>query len=160
MLFLGGCSLFGDYEDSRQEELLDTLRRGMERWEEADLQNYQYSYTRSENDEQGNTLSREVAVSVGDGAVQAVTINDREESPSEEDRYFTIEEIFDLLEEAIRADTDRFQMRLHSELGYPGTVLVDTKGNEPGDELLIEMETFEENSSTDGESSSFITASP
>lgn len=133
-LLLAGCGLVDpDPWDDRRLAL--ALARAQ--WEETDPGSYRYDYFR------GCFCAGPVGrfvVTVTDGTVTAVvTEPDGEPAPeSALGAFATVEDLFQVVEDAIRNEVDGFRVGYHPEYGFPTLIDIDRDKHAIDDELRVE----------------------
>jgi hypothetical protein len=129
-LLLSGCSLIdGDDAD------LDDAR---DRWEAAGVDDYTMSQTRPCFCPQEFTGPFEVRVS--NGAITSVRF---EGAAVPADRALTVEQVFDVIEEAYRERAEEVQVTYHPTLGYPTDLFIDYVEEVADDERGVQITDFE-----------------
>jgi len=75
-------------------------------------------------------------VTVEGGVVQSITVLEQEDVPaSVAEEYPTVDELFDILAEAVEKDAVRIDVTWHETLGYPETFYIDYSRNIADEEL-------------------------
>ncbi len=117
LLLLGGCTLFGGFEAGEVD-----LGMARQLWARQGSERYLYTVSR----DCFCPYPGRFTVLVDRGSVtSAVSVDMGEAVPEEELRVFsTIEELFDLIAQAIR-EADFWEASYNPDLGYPTLIVVD-----------------------------------
>ncbi|MDH3732513.1 MAG: DUF6174 domain-containing protein [Gemmatimonadota bacterium] len=106
------------------------------RWLAAGIDDYEYDYRRQ--CECLPTDTRPARVRVRDGRVATATYSDSGELAGSFAAYPTVEELFDLVDEAIVREAAMLVVSYDSRLGYPTKITIDYDLQAADDELTIE----------------------
>lgn len=112
-------------------------------WEAAGLRDYRYEHRRS--CECPPETTQLVQIEVRDGTVQAVVFAGTGEPVSSElvSAFPTVDELFDLIDDAIRRNADLLEVTYDGALGYPKTLRIDYRREVADDEMEIEASNLE-----------------
>ncbi len=113
------------------------------RWQAAGLRDYRYDFRRS--CECAPAATRPATIEVIGGAVARVRFSGGEDlATSEERRFFpTIDELFELIAEAVRDKAAVVVVSYHPVLGYPTNVSIDYRREVADDEFTIQASNLE-----------------
>ena len=131
ILFISSCRLLNPTDP------LDELDRAYDRWATRGYDSYSYEVVRSCYCGLPG-IGRVVVVVVHDGLPVAAWTADTGEpfGPSEAVLFPTIDDLFDIAEDAIR-HADRFMIEYNDDLGYPVVLDIDYIENAIDDELYV-----------------------
>jgi len=109
------------------------LNRNRALWSEAAISNYQYTYRRSCFCPE----QEDVVVLVADGAVSEAfySLSGTYLTDEELAYIYTIDELFDIIQEAITAHVTYLYTTYHSELGYPENIYIDRSSQIADEEM-------------------------
>ena len=131
---MAGCLSPADSDGFQRGE----LARARQAWQEAGVSAYHFDLS-VECTGCSAALQQPVRVTVADGATTVVYSQNGQPAPADVFApYDTVEEIFDVVGDAISRDADILQVGYHPELGYPFVVsaVYDAAS---GDQLLIQV---------------------
>jgi hypothetical protein len=134
-----GCDVFGpDETESRR----DDLERGRSRWAAQGAAAYRYTYTKLCECIPGFTGP--VSITVRGGSIDVlVPLAPGVVVPQEQWSAFdTVEELFALIESAIRDDAYRFEVE-YDPRGFPAVVNLDIAAEIADDEMVIRVRDME-----------------
>ena len=94
-------------------------------WAQRPTHDYVFVY-----DSRCQVCTREtVEITVVDGAIESVVGLDSDESPEGYTRFYTIDGLFDRIQDAIDRDADWLRSDYDRDLGYPAHVAIDYESN-------------------------------
>ncbi len=114
------------------------------RWQAAGLRDYRYDFRRS--CECAPAATRPATIEVVGGTVVRVRFagGGEELATSEERRFFpTIDELFELIDEAVRSKAAVLVVSYHPVLGYPTNISIDYRREVADDEFTIQASNLE-----------------
>lgn len=132
-LLLAGCS-----EALSISETLAASGDHRAAWEAAGLRDYRYEYRRS--CECAPETTRPVEIEVRDGAVRSVTLVETGEPLSSGLAWTfpTVDDLFDLIDDAVRRNADLLEVTYDPTFGYPTTLRIDYRREVADDEMEME----------------------
>jgi len=104
------------------------------RWEAAGLTDYEYDFRRSCE----CIDTRPARIEVRSGRVAQVRYSDSGELTSTVQGYPTIDELFELIDEGIRAEAASMRVSYDQQLGYPTEIRIDFDPRVADDEIEID----------------------
>lgn len=107
-------------------------------WEAAGVRDYRYLFQR--RCECPPEMTAPVEIEVRGGAVEAVMLSQSGAPVSPEllPAFPTVDDLFDLIDEALRRDADLLEVTYDSPLGYPTSLRIDYRREVADDEVDIE----------------------
>jgi hypothetical protein len=128
-----GCDATGPTDDLEGERARLEQARGQ--WRAQNIVDYQFTFRR--NCFCGPDVRDPALVMVRGGTVASVA-SVATGAPRDPALYYTIEELFDLLEDAIDQQAARLSATYHSSLGYPTSAFIDRNEMIADEELGFE----------------------
>lgn len=135
-----GCDLLSLEDDS--DEIRSLIETNQERWEEANLQAYQFSYDQTVG---GSTLE-DVFVVVRDAEIDSASVDG--EPVDDASSFLTIDGVYDALWTAFeQSDRGQFSVNFNGEIGYPTRYRVGVGDSTPGEAIIVsDFEVLEDGS--------------
>ncbi len=135
----GGC---GDGDSSGPEpgaNLQARLDEARGRWQASGIVDYRYRYTRLCECPPEDLTSP--AIEVRAGAIVRVwdVTTGAEVDPANFDRYFSVTDLFDLIQAAIDLPADEVSVTYHPALGHPTALLIDYQRSVADEEIAIPL---------------------
>lgn len=131
LLLLSGCGSDGDPTIVLSEEQA-RLNQNLSRWENADISRYQYEYRRSCY---CPDLLKTVVTVEGDEVTEAFYKDDGTYlSEKQLEQLYTIDELFDVVQDAINDRVFSLEVEYDASLGYPTRIAIDR------DEQMVDEE--------------------
>ena len=127
---LAGC---GSDPFALSSEAVDNHRQ---RWLAAGVRDYDYDYRRL--CECLPSTTRETRVQVRGGQVAAAFYNHSGEVPTTLEAFPTVEDLFDLIDEAMTLNATTLIVSYDAALGYPTEIIIDYDSQVADDEVTIE----------------------
>ena len=115
----------------------DELRAARDRWNDAQIASYSYTFEYSCLCERAGIY----AVVVEDGAIASVEVIEEEGGPEGEPFALTVPEMFDRIERALDGEPDDVDLRFANE-GYPTHAAFDMADNSVDDEWNLGVDDF------------------
>jgi hypothetical protein len=133
---LPACALLNS-DDSR----ISTSLEGRQAWQALDTDSYTFTYVRS--CECLPEMAGPFDVTVRRGVVTEVSYEGSPVDPASRP-FYTIEALFDLIQEASEQNADRINVAYHPVLGYPTEIYIDYERNAADEEDIITVTAFEQ----------------
>jgi len=125
-LAIAGCDFFGD---DATNAVRDRLDRARQKWENQDIQNYEFRYSQ----QRGETIVDTARVFVQSGEVDSIATTPQVDE--EELLVQTVQSFFDLIEARID-DDNPYGARFDQELGYPTEYNANYQGDRRDEDII------------------------
>ncbi|MCI5144479.1 MAG: hypothetical protein D3923_02895 [Candidatus Electrothrix sp. AR3] len=112
----------------------DNLSNNRALWESSHLSTYTYTYTYTNKRECLCTPVEDLLITVNNG--QVTSNADTSPAPEISNQLMTVEELFQVIEQAISDQVDRLDVIYNPTLGYPERITIDVDERMVDEELI------------------------